>query len=73
MRANIINIEWSARLIEQIRADARASLLDDLSAKDGIAVLRPLDAAPKPPTPLYERTPVLRAPTSRSLRGVGAA
>lgn len=35
----------AAKLIEQIRAEARASLLEELSAKDAIVVLHPVDAA----------------------------
>lgn len=35
----------AAKLIEQIQADARAALLEELSAKDGITVLHTLDAA----------------------------
>lgn len=33
----------AARLIDQIRAEARASLLEELSAKDAIVVLQPVD------------------------------
>lgn len=35
----------AARLIEQIQAEARAALLEELSAKDAIVVLHPIDAA----------------------------
>lgn len=37
----------AARLIEQIQAEARAALLAELSAKDGIVVLHPVDAETK--------------------------
>ena len=33
----------AAKLIEQIQADARATLLEELSAKDAIVVLHPVD------------------------------
>jgi hypothetical protein len=35
----------AARLIAQIQAEARAALLKELSAKDGVIVLHPLDVA----------------------------
>ncbi len=35
----------ATKLIQQIEAEARSRLLEDLSAKDGITVLHPLDAA----------------------------
>lgn len=35
----------ATKLIQQIEAEARSKLLEDLSAKDGITVLHPLDAA----------------------------
>ena len=37
----------ATKLIQQIEAEARARLLEDLSAKDGITVLHPLDADTK--------------------------
>lgn len=37
----------AAKLIEQIQAEARAALLEELSAKDAITVLQPLDADTK--------------------------
>lgn len=37
----------AARLIEQIQAEARATLLAELSAKDGVIVLHPVDPETK--------------------------
>lgn len=37
----------ATKLIQQIEAEARAKLLEDLSAKDGITVLHPLDTDTK--------------------------
>lgn len=37
----------AAKLIEQIQAEARASLLEELSAKDGVTVLHPLEPETK--------------------------
>jgi len=37
----------AAKLIEQIQAEARAALLEELSAKDGVTVLQPLEPETK--------------------------
>lgn len=44
-RPSALHSQAAAQLIKQIQAEARAILLEELSAKDGITVLQPLDTA----------------------------